>query len=444
MCVSMRRILATMGTVVLSLLSCELQAQSGISIAAETAEIFGSGQRPSVDYAGEKPPTNVFFAETGYYAAYDSNPAGLSMGAQADLVQDTTGHFVLLHNGPRLDALIEYLPYYEAYQHYSEWNRFNQLFSADVELKATEHWSFRIRDDFTDQTGLYTPQTGESAVSGVGSPTSLNNTVLAPLSNERGNSIRADATYQWSERTSLAAFVGYETRTFSGQIPGTLLYDTNGESGGGQYAWRASEHTTLGVLYLFQRVDISGQLQPGDATRMDVQSALPTVGWKPRPSVDLEFFGGPQAVKQYGAGPAPLSQVEWAGGGTLTLQGQRSAVLFTAQRLVSDGGGLLSFVSNSYAAVSVRRRLLGQWDGTLGLSVAQNQSLGIADGSSNLNAQTASFDLERRLRRNLVFEAGYAYARQTSSGTAPAGADFHRNRVISGLSWQWGTIPLGH
>lgn len=428
--------------------SC-VYAQSSGDVSRETAEIFGSGDQPNIAPALIQP--NFFLLDASYETSYDSNPLGLHDGAQGDMMQDASAHMVLLHSTQQVHARIEYLPYYQVFQKNSEWDvvnqpvsTFNQYLSADVDMTFTERWSARVRDDFTKEMGSYLPQVGENANSGIGAPSNLNSTIYLPFEGEQGNTSRVDVLYQWSQRTSLDVFGGHDLRTFSNQVPGTYLSDTYGNSFGGQYAWRSSEHTTLGAIYVFQRTHVSGNLLPGSASSMDVSSVLPSAGWRPRPSLDFEVFGGPQFVKLGGAGlGAALDHLtEWAGGGTAIFQLQNTAFFINGQRVVSDGGGLLPFVTSSVVSVGGRRRF-GQWNAAFNISAARNNWIAPAANAYDLTAYTGSLRLTHRLSRDFTFTSNYEYIHQGSSGSLPVGGDFQRNRITAGITWQLRAIPLG-
>lgn len=416
---------------------------------------FGSGQRTSLQYANKQAPENALMLDTGYQATYDDNVIGVSGAARrGDEEQGFGAHLTVLRQSPKLSAFIEYSPSYEFYEELREYNRFDQYLGADMELKLSSRWSLRVRDVFDDQSNPYQTELNSATENGLGSPSTLNSTIYVHLAAQQSNSARADLLWQANARNSAYLFAGYEFRNYTGvHAQSQSLTDTRGDSAGAEYAWRASEHATLGALYLFQHFDLSGTLPAGSPSRLDLHGVLPSLGWRPRPSVAITAFAGPQVVIQTMAptaaasSPASLpSQVEWAGGGTIYRQMDRTAWFLSAQRMVNDGGGLMAYVISSTFNAGFHQRvpLPGRWDATWQIALTQNRGLKGSNGAENLTEQSAGFNLEHPFRSNLTARLMYDFARQNRTEMLPVGAAFHRNRVSLGIYFRWGTFPLGH
>lgn len=423
------------------------QAQSG-SAQDNVAGVLGNGDKPALSFANEHLPANVMLVQTGYEVTYDTNPLSISGPVTADEEERAVLDWLVLHQGSRVQAKIEYRPYYEFYARNDAYSRFNQLLSADCLVKLSSRWSSRIRDDFTQATDPNAPETRELAPTGTGSPSGLNGTVYSPLNHERENSARVDFRYQGSLRTSLGLFAGYDNRSLSGGPSlGSSTYMTRGLNAGAEYAWRSSEHSTLGILGMVQRVNLSGILPEESGSRMDIVSLLPVAGWHPRPYLEMSAFAGPQFIRQStpNASPATSSSVlpQWAAGGTMTRRGERTSLFMSAQHVVNDGGGLLTFVTNSFVETGLRRKFYGNWDATLDAMIARNNWLPLTVGQGKVTTSFARLELFRPLRRGLMFHFGYELERQTYSGTLPRDAGFYRNDLVTAISWQWRPIPLG-
>ncbi len=109
----------------------------------------------------------------------------------------------------------------------------------------------------------------------------------------------------------------------------------------------------------------------------DAHNTFLTALWQMGPHVVVSIFGGPSfsitggllAIPSANAGAsgtilssAALSTTgagKWGtgAGGTLTLQSDQTVLRLTAQRLIADGGGLLTTVVNSYEGAELRHRL---------------------------------------------------------------------------------------
>lgn len=443
-------LVAVVATASLLVFSLPAQAQNSGGAQDNTAGVPGNGEKPALSYANDHLPANAMLVQTGYEAAYDTNPLSMSGPVKADEEQRATLDWLLLHQGSRSQARIEYRPYYEFYARNNAYSCFNQLLAADYMLRLNNRWSGRIRDDFIQQTDPNTPQTTELAPSGIGTPSGLNQTVYVPIGNERENNARVDFSYLGGPRTSLDIFAGYDDRSYSGDsLPGSSTYGTRGPNGGLDYAWRSSEHLTIGILGMVQRMGLSGILPEESGSRMDIASLFPSVGWRPRPTLEMSVFAGPQFTRQFtsdaGATAAATSSIQarWAAGGTMTRKAERTSLFVSAQHMVSDGGGLLTFVTNSFVEAGVRGRLHGAWDAMADVMIARNNWLPLTVGQGNMNSGFAKLEVTRPLRKGVTLHFGYDFERQTYSGSLPQNSDFYRNHIVTAISWQWRPIPLG-
>ena len=438
------------------LLPALLQAQPESPVHSTDAAVppYGSGEQTALQYAGVQTPSNTITLDTGYEGAYDDNVLGAT-GArrQGDQVHDLSANISILRQTPQMNLLLEYMPFYEFLGRFSQYNRFDQHLSADASFNLGQHWSLRIRDVFDDQMSSYRSGLSSLAASGLGSPSTLNTSIYVPFVDQQSNSSRVDLSWQGNTRNSAFLFGGYEFRNFSGTPSKSVsLLDTRGESAGAEYDWRAREHLTVGLLYLFQRLDFLGTPPVGSPTRLDVHSAYPSIGMRLRPTVQVTAFAGPQFVSAtassapwpYGV-PVVSNQIEWSAGGTLSRQTDKSSWSVSAQRMVSDGGGFFSFVisTNYSAGLRYMLPLQSRWDATWNVGIAQNHALSIGNTTADLYSQGASFGLEHPLRDNVMTRLSYDFINQSGTGSLPVGSDFHRNRVSLGIYFRWTGVPMG-
>jgi hypothetical protein len=413
---------------------------------------FSSGDKPALSYAGEQLPSNVLMIGFGDDMVYDDNIFSTTGDTrQGDFISNLGMHISLLHQSKRAIMSVDYLPYYQLYAKTTQYNRLDQNLAVDLGFRLSHRWFFRARDQYTDQLNTYQPQIGTTFVSGLSSPTSLNETVYAPTAPERDNSVRVDFIYQQNVKTYFIVFGGYEQRDFKGeQAIVQQMVNTQSETAGAQYTLRLTDHMTLGALYLYQQLNLFGPLAEGDASRLPVHSGLAALDWQMRPTVTLDAFLGPQYLMPEAVRgstpqltPSYPPQVNWAGGGTITKQGQDTAVFFTGQHLITDGGGFLTYATNSSVDLGLRRRLTRNWDATVDLSYAKTQDLSFGSTQNSIGSEAVNFRLDRTLRGNLEVHLGYSFIRQSSEATLPAGADFNRNQASVGFFYELKKIPLG-
>lgn len=418
------------------------QVSSPLAGGNDPASLFGSGDGPEMKYAGEQRPMDLVLGGIEYEAAYDDNPLGTFNGTSGDMEQAFGGNFFFQHRGSHIQTIAGYLPYYERYHTYSQYNQFDQLSSVDLQLIYNANWSARIRDSYSRQTGRYAPLVSGGLPAAVGGPAGLNDTVYTPVGMTEANMGRIDLMYKHSLRSFVDLFGGYEQRHLSQPAVEMTLYNTRGPHAGVEFAWRPSEHSIIGILGLWQRLEFPGAT--GIPARIEVASVLPTWGSAPAPGWKMQAYAGPQIWGEpKGSGGNGTRNLAWAGGGTLSWGGDRSVSFVTAGHMLSDGGGLLPIVESSTVEAGLRHRLTGLWDAGLQAAFTSNSALDRAYGSDSLREASATAEVVRPLRGNLVWHIDYNFSRQFSSSGSPTPAEFHRNRIASGLSWQFTALPLG-
>lgn len=418
------------------------QVVSPVAAANDAATLVGNGEKPGLTYAGEQVPLNVLLGELAYEGAYDDNPLGASSGSAADGVQAMGGNLLLQHQGEHLQATAGYQPYYERFLTYTQYDQFDQFSSADIRLVGMGRWSSRVRDSYSRQNEPYAPLSAAASSGAPAAPGGLNGTVYTPLARMEANSARLDLVYQSNPRGFLNVFGGYEQRSFSQTATSASLYKTRGPATGAELAWRPSEHAIVGVLGVFQRLEFPGA--SGIPPRIEIASVLPTWASAPWLGWQLQAYAGPQiwAQPQSAAGSAQRS-LAWAAGGTVSRQGERTAFFLKADHVLADGGGALSVVESTTVGGGLRHQVVGRCDGSLQAGWARNSALDALSGAGTLNEASASADLARPLRGNMIWHLQYDFVRQLASAGAPGLEQFHRTRIATGLSWRFGAHPLG-
>ncbi len=440
---SVWRSLATLAPTILFTASICAQVESPVSAAQGIESMFGSGVESGPRFANEQMPTDVILAEIGYEAAYDTNPLGLSVSASAGQEQTVAGNLLLQHQGSRITTVIGFQPYYESFGGNLGYAQFNQLSSADISLVLMPRWSVRVRDSYFNQMGSTPLLAADVSVSPLGPPSSLNQTVYTPLVSEQENSARLDIIYRGSLRTMVDVFQGYDNRSFSEKSSSLSLYSTRGPNTGAEYVWRSSEHSMLGILALYQGLDVAGSLPAGLPSRLEVGSAFVTAQWNPIANLELQGFAGPQIVGEPSANlgiDGSSKQIQWGAGGTIEAQGRRGALVISGSHVTADGGGLVPFVVSSSIHGAWRRNLGGHWEVSCNLDLGRNRSF---SPPGNLTQAGTSAGLSRSFSKRAMLHIEYQFMRQMPTGNVPALSEFHRNRIVTGISWQFGALPLG-
>ncbi len=419
---------------------------------------YGNGVQPIPTYAGTTGPSNVLLVSFNTVASYNSNVLRTNNSQLGDQLLGLGPRFAFIEQHGAANISIDYQPYFQFYQHLTQYDRVNQTLNADATFALGAHWSFQVRDAFSDQTGTFQTGLGQPVVPGLGGPTALNTNIYSPLAAQRSNNSRADLTYRRSSRTSLSFFGGYSKRTISNQPSGVeSLLDTVEYSSGMQYSYRLSDHTTFGTLYTFEALQYLGNLPVGYPSHTVTHSAMLSMAWKATPSVSLQVFGGPQYLPPHqlvagqSAGSVPATTKtpglwSWAVGGSLAKSTEKSTFQLSGGRAISDGGGLLTTVTSTYATVGVNRRLIRRWSASWSATGSESRTLNYGLGTGKIDSISATGGLDHPLTEELDARLSYTFTRQYSTGVVPFGASLNgfNNSIVSlTLSYQLPKIPLG-
>jgi hypothetical protein len=410
---------------------------------------YGEAEKAGLNYAGTAPPRNVLFLGFNAGSSYDDNIFGNNQNRIGD-VDFLFGPSLSLHRDGRLLSLaLSYQPYFRIYRRASEPNAVDQTLALDVAYQATSRFSLRARGSAYYTTGFFEPSQNVEFVPGLGSPSSLNNTLYTPVTRQLTWSSRVDASYQARAHDSIGLFVGDSQLKFTQQVSTAgYLQNQDERQAGLLYEHRLSPHTTVGTNYLFEDIRF------GLDSRTLVHSVFLSYAQQVSRSLTLSVFGGPQysrlhEVIIFPIGPfrfqAPIFQVgwNWSVGGTLTKQLDKTVFQLNAQRQVSNGGGFIGAVVALSGGASLRRRLPGRWDAIWSGSYAKNNSLASGSYASEFHSETAGFGLQRSLTERLNFHIGYDFLHQRGTGELPLFASFDRNLWSAQLSYQFHPIAIG-
>jgi len=422
---------------------------------------FGNGVQPQLRYAGGVAPSNFVSFSLATETGYDSNIANLGQQPVGSALVSLGPRIELARQGEHLNVDLDYYPRYLFYPGHEEYDNLNQVLSLDMSYRFSPRVSLQVRDSFTSQTGNFQPglSNSSSSIPGLGPPTTLNQTVYTGFVPQQDNALRVDAVYRMSSRTSYTLFGGFDRLHFTGRpANGQQLYNTLGTSGGAQYAYRSSEHTTLGVLYLYQDFSFGrSQSLIAVQSRSVTHSVLASFAWQLSPSVKASVFGGPQyipseeyfvqSLRQGSQFANPFFPSQWnvAAGGTLTKQGEKTAFDLTVQRTVTNGGGLLTAVTSSSVGIGVRRKLQRGWDASWNVTCALNDSLNLPSlPRNNMSSETATFALDHPLSETLTARLSYTFTHQSNNALVPVAATFDRSQVSLSFFYRAKSILLSH
>lgn len=411
-------------------------------------QTYGKGEKGGLNYAGTTAARNLLLFGLDFGTSYDDNIFGRNAHKVGDAEFLVGPSLSLRREGSRVALALSYQPHFRIYRNASELNTLDHQLAFDASYRATSRLSFRGRTSATYLNGLFQPGQNEESLSGLTSP-SLNQTLYTPTARQLSFSSRVDASYQVAPHDSVDLYAGQSLLNFEQQIPNEGgLQNTREIDAGLIYEHRISPHATLGLDYLFQKIDFGAN----SGTR--VHSGFLSYAQQLSPSVTFSVFGGPQhsdsnEILSLALGPfllqIPIAQAgwNWALGGTLTKQLNTTVFQVTAQHQVSNGGGLLGAVVGTSAGISVRRRLPGHWDAAWSGSYAKNANLISGGPASDYQSETAGFSLARPITDKMSLRVGYDFLHQRGTGQSPIFGEIDRDLVSIQFSYRFHQISLG-
>jgi hypothetical protein len=412
--------------------------------------VYGSGEKPGISYGDSLPPRNILLANLNFETDYNDNVLNTAGPRTGDEIFLFSSDFSLHRDTKKLSLALTYLPDFRLYRQTSSLNTTDQSLRFDSTYRASSHLSLRARGSVSYTNGFLDQQASDTFVPGLASPSSLNETLFTPTARQLNDSFRVDSTYRAGLRDSVTLFGGFSARDFAEEATAQAVLTNMQESEAGLlYSHRFSSHDTLGVSYTLQ--DYRFASDPG----MLVQSVSFSFAKQISRSVTANVFGGPGYVScQNGGGATPLdlsatqaagcsNQLTWAIGGDLTKRTERNVFQITAQRQVSDGGGLTGLVTNTYLGGTLRRRLGARWDAVWSGSYAQNNAVELGLFQNNFRTENADVGLEHSLTQKVSMRVGYNFLRQRGTEGSIGQANFDRDLWYLRLSYGLGQIPLG-
>ena len=438
----------TFSVILVALFPIRLAAQTTSSgtMAPGQASALGTGVQTPLRFAGESESANQVSLSIGASTFYDDNVLARNSNRVSDEALSFTSHLGIARETEHLTVNFDYNPFFQLYRQIDQYDRLNHVANLGLTYRLTSSFSLGLHDSFSYQNGIFPPLAGQQIMSGPASPSALNQMIFSYTTRTLSNAPGMDLTFVKSRRTSLTLSGGYNQRQFGNQGgAGQALYNSRGVSGGVQFQYRVTDHTTLGLLLNHQDTTYQGSGAFGNRVSTQIESPFLSVESRLSPTVTVTVHGGPQYVRTLGGsgGAGTTARLQGAGGGNITKEVRKTALTLSFQRSISDSGGLYTSVINTNANFGVRRRLVGRWEANLrgGGARADASLFKLANGSTD--ALTGGIDISRPVRGGSVFHLSYETTHELSKGTLPIAADFDRNQVTIGFDYRLKTLSLG-
>jgi len=405
---------------------------------------YGTGVQTSLQFAGESVPENLVALSFGASAFYDDNVLATNAGRVGDEALSLSPHLGISRQTKNVALSFDYSPFFLLYRQFGKYDQLNQSGNLDLDYRLAPRFILGLHDTFGYRYGAYPSLNGESISSGPISPTDLNQLILPYTIRTLSNMTGLDLTFEKSRRTSFTFSGGYNLSRFGNQAAASgSLYDSKGVIGSLKFNYRPTDHTSFGVRLLHQ--DSTYQAGAVFSQRTQTESALFSVESRLTPTLTVTVNGGPQYVHTLGHSSVEAGVGEGfygAGGGSITEEVRNTALTFSVQRAVSDGGGLYASVISTDATFGVRRRLVGHWEADLHGGAARASNLVSQLANLRTDLLIGGVDFRRPLRNGSVFHISYDTMHELYKGTLPVFYGFDRNQVSIGFDFRLKTIPL--
>jgi hypothetical protein len=346
---------------------------------------------------------------------------------------------------------LQYQPTILLYQTATAFNALDQGLKLDGNYRVLPHLQFRWSESIHYTTGALESAPNEYVSLPNGPPPSLNSTLITPLIRELANQSGLELVYNSSSRSFFEVSGSYAFLDFPGGASSTAgLFNTQSSTGGFGYQYRLTRHFTLGFRYLFQRFHYDV------GSRDDTHNAFVTALWQTGPHMVVSLFAGPSfsmtgvpltilsgQARTPGAIPSGTTarMLSPGAGVSLTLRSDQMVLRLTAQRLITDGGGLFTTVVSAYEGAELRHRLGYNSDLVLVASNARSAVLQGFSGRGAVNTQSAGVSVEHSVFENLSVHFEYHVFRQRVNQYVPF-ADVDDGRYTLGIFYRIGRHNL--
>jgi len=432
--------------------SATLVALFPLGLAAQTSSSdqgsgYGTGIQSPLQFAGENAPENLVNLSFGAAAFYDDNVLGSNSDRVGDEALSLSSRFGVSRQTEHVSLNFGYNPFFHLYRQFSQYDQLNQSADLSLALHLSPRFILGLHDGFGYLYGGYPTLTEQPILSGTTPPTSLNQLILPYTIRTLSNVAGLNLTFEKSRRTSITLSAGYNLDRFGNQGGvGQPLYNGKGASGGVTVTYLISEHTGLGFHLLHQDDTYRGGSIFGYEDRTQIESGLFFVKSQLSPKLTVTLNGGPQYVHTLGlsSGEAGVAEGFYgAGGGSVTEEVRSTALTFSIQRNVSDGGGLYTSVINTSANLGVRRRFVGRWEADLHGGAARGDTQLSQAATENTDVAIGGIDFRRPVLNGSMLHISYATMHELNKGTLPVFHGFDRNQVSIGFDFRVKAASLG-
>jgi hypothetical protein len=391
-----------------------------------------------MEFASETPRTNYLRGGLNIGAAYDDDVFSGSGGAASDVSYSVAPTISLDLTRSRLHWNLSYSPGFTFYQRYSSLNQSSQDVATQFSYRLTPHVTFNAQEAFSKTSGGYAPPCGTGTGGFCGALQSPNNSIVAPVTDTLNDSSQAQLTYQFSPGGMVGVTGNFSQLRYPDQAEVPGLYGSTAAGGGAYYTHRLSGKHYIGATYQYQKyLSHAGAVQTPFPSATKTQSLMLFYTFYLQRNLSFSLYAGPQYSDTYGGLVPTLRSWSPGGGGSVNWQGQRTALILSYSRKISDGGGLQGAVSYNGVDASIRRQLTPRLSGTIGADYTVNKILdSIPAGNGGGHTISGTAILQQTFGEHFSVSAGYLRLHQ-SYDVAALFASPNRDRVWLTVGYQF-------
>jgi hypothetical protein len=389
------------------------------------------GQPTPLTFQSEKVPSNRFFGGVGFTGTFTDNALLSSTNPVSDFTYLIQPYIGFSQATPRLEWGLNFAAGVEIDQRLTEDNQFAKSITLDFTYRLSPHLSLRLSNAFSDTTGLFAAV--NPLQSGSGLAQQPNNSLLVPLVQRTlSNTTLAELSYHFSANNTIGIRGGAYILDYpdaSSNVQSATLYDTQSYLVEGFYNHQISSSQWVGASLRTQRFDTASVIT-------DASSLLLYYSVEPVKNLMVSFFGGPEyystpRLSDSPAFPGGVQTHQWtsAEGATVAWQRERTSLVATFSRQLSDGAGLTPAVTLQAASVSLRRELRRGLEAQFGITYGVDDPLSSDSVFPGYRFHSAygRCELRQSVGDSLLLLLGYARQEQQWPGAQGSG--------VANISW---------
>lgn len=401
--------------------------------------------RSPIQTAGQPESATFFDLGLNSSTGYTDDVSGAA-GGGGSVFQILGGNLDAGQQRGGLNWELSYAPNYEIYQNDQGYNQLNQSGAAQVSQQLGDHWYLRAGDAVSYGRYLYNSAALNGLSSGAASG-ALNLGVATPLARQYSQSPTVELEDVINYRSSFTLSGDYMAHRFLGAAASSGLSDVRGAGGAATYSYRFTPRSSVGLTYSYDH-----SVFAEGVARMTEQSAQASWTHVLNPTTSVMVGGGPQRVNEqenltaiFGPPVAGVSapslqpvRTYFAAEAAINHQTGRAALTLSAQRGVSDSGGLIAsgVVQNSVTG-GVGEEFGGVWHAQGSLTYELLTAANLTHTTGNYQGVIAAFSMGRALGQAWEISLAGASSRQKRNGNVPYASGYRSDSISFGISYHW-------